>query len=138
MTSELLIVSIPVELAAVAVLPGEGAGTAVDATAYLAGRGDHTAPLIELLTGHRHVQIPAGWLDLPCHSADLPKRIQPGDRLWVAAGCFQNEISGNIIDNAGMTSGTWWRARSAGIRRSRSSGPEGREENEVARLTNEK
>ena len=45
-------------------------------------------------------------LDLPRLSADLHKRIRPGDRVWIAAGCFHNTITGNVVDNTGVVSGT--------------------------------
>ena len=46
-----------------------------------------------------------GFIDLPRLSADLPGRIKPGDRVWVAAGCFYNTVSGNVVDNTGEVSG---------------------------------
>ncbi|MCG3178578.1 MAG: hypothetical protein BIFFINMI_00906 [Phycisphaerae bacterium] len=45
------------------------------------------------------------WIDLPRTSVELPDRLAAGDRIWIAAGCFYNVISDNVVDNAGMVSG---------------------------------
>ena len=72
---------------------------------YYAGvlTGDAAGMLLEIIESG---EDGGGWLDLPRLSAELPGRLKAGDRLWIAAGCFYNTLTGNVVDNAGMVSGT--------------------------------
>lgn len=79
--------------------------TAGWADGYYAGllSGAAAATLLEVIASGAEG---GGWIELPRQSEALPARIRPGDRVWIAAGCFHNLIAGNAIDNGGMVSGT--------------------------------
>lgn len=47
----------------------------------------------------------AAWIDLPRVGEKLAGQLAAGDRVWIAAGCFYNTITGNVVDNSGEVSG---------------------------------
>ncbi|MDD4891035.1 MAG: right-handed parallel beta-helix repeat-containing protein [Phycisphaerae bacterium] len=81
--------------------------------AYAAGWADHyfvgvltgraTATLVEVIASG--VDGDAGWVEIARASTTQPPAVAKGDRVWIAAGCFFNTITGNTLDNAGMVSG---------------------------------
>jgi len=64
--------------------------------------GEAAATLLEVIDSGVDGEA---WIDLPRPAEQLPGRLRPGDRLWIAAGCFYNVIADNVIDNTGMVSG---------------------------------